>query len=174
MRISRYFILVILCLASCDIWGQRTPEELGDLVFRTFKNTDYLALDTLTLKPSELGEVFRQRDTSLHFMEKEDFPLKQEYHDKKFKEKCKKLMKDTAYFKIDWKEIKLVRVEYYEKELIIEQDSNSKQKPFIRNYLDIYITSKNEEFLLQFKSIYKYNGIWKLGEHVRFNKSKEE
>lgn len=164
---------IVLGSTVLPVWGQQTPEEFGKLVFNVFKTHDTLALDTMNPTCNQIIEIYSQIDSSQGFFKDSSFPRKYAYHDRQFKEKCKLLMSDSIlrskepiYDKLNWKNAVLINTEFLEKE-VKAQDSAKSSKSFKTNYLNIYFLSSGQKFQLQFKMIYKYKNVWKLGESVR-------
>jgi hypothetical protein len=166
------FILTIFLLIGNFTFGQKTPEDLGKLVFNIFRYHDTVTLDTLTPTSKEIIDIYMRIDSTLEFIKDPEFSRKYEYHDKQFKEKCKAIMNDTTEFKVDWKNISLLDVKYSEKE-IKSNDSTSASKSITINYLDIYFLSGQRKYMLRFKGIYKQREIWKLGENMRIREINE-
>src|SRR5437899_4789399 len=111
---QQVFILTIFLFMGNFALGQKTPGDLGKIVFNIFKNHDTATLDTLTPNIKEIIDVYLRIDSTLEFVKDPDFPRKYGIHDKMFKEKCKAIMNDTTEFKIDWKNISLLDVKYSE------------------------------------------------------------
>ena len=171
MLIRKYTYLLFFYFLSVKLWAQKTPEELGSRVFNIFKSKDYAAIDTLTPSPSAIVSILRNKDPHETITKDSSFKGKYIIHDKLLKDKCKKFIDDTIEFNIDWQNASLKEVKYYV--LGLKQKSDGLTKPVLINYLDIYFISNQETFLIQFRSIYSYNDIWKLGENVRFQKVKK-
>jgi hypothetical protein len=161
------FILTIFLFMSDFVLGQKTPEDLGKIVFNVFKTHDITTLDTLTPTVKEIIDIYLRIDSTLEFIKDPDFPQKYRVHDEQFKEKCEAIMNDTTELKIDWKNISLLDVKYSEKKIKNNESTTPASKSITINFLDIYLLSGQKKYLLQFKGIYKPKEIWKLGENMR-------
>jgi hypothetical protein len=156
-------IALFLTATSFRMFSQSTAEDLGKQVFQGFKSGDTTFLDKFTMNVKEAIELYTQIDSSLEFLKDQDFPRKYAHHQNQFKDKCIRVMRDTMYLKIDWKNTSLLNVELQEKK--IPRDNGS--DPLIINYLNIYFLSAERKFILQFKGIHLYKGSWKLGDNMR-------
>ena len=160
-------ILFLFLLLTYNLtYGQKTPQELGHIVFDVLKNKKFSALDTLTPKPTNIIEIFARKyqdartDTSDRFLEK------YVHHDKIFKKKCQRIRNDTTELKIQWLTASLTKVEYSEIPYPY-QDTAKTSKKIQMNFLTLHILSDTSTYVLEFKEIYFHKGIWKLGESVR-------
>src|SRR5690349_15948585 len=96
-------VLTLFLLVNNRVFGQKTPQELGQLVFKVFKYNETAVLDTLTPTHQEILDIYKSIDSTFQFPD--DFIEKYNFHDQRFKNKCKRIMTDTAVFKIDWRNI---------------------------------------------------------------------
>src|ERR1700747_2192012 len=135
MRVNKYAFLCLICHLPVILWAQKTPEELGAIVFNVFKNKDYVALDTLTPGASAVMDFLR-KNANETIVDDSAFKSKYLFHDKQFKDKCKKFIEDTVNFKVDWKNAVLSDVKFYQ--LGLKQKSDGMTKPHMENYLDVY------------------------------------
>jgi hypothetical protein len=142
------------------------------LVFQAFKSCNTTIIDTLTPTTNAIIEIYSQIDSSLELIKEKDFPSKYQFHNRQFKNKCKKIMWNATYLDIDWKRTTLVNIEYEEK--TIKKDDSVNSKTLAINYLNIYFLFAENKYLLQFKGIHLHKGLWKLGENVRIKSMNEK
>lgn len=166
MKQNKY-ILILIFLTFNPLFAQETPEELGKVVFKVFKEQDTKTLETLTPTITEVFDFYTKIDSTLPFLKDTDFRRKQEHHDRQFKDKCTRIMKGEAG--VDFKDAKLTEVKHIEKPL--GQMPNG--MPLVTHYLEIYFTSGDKKYSLLFKGLYKIDDIWKLGEDMRIHEEKE-
>ena len=126
-------------------------------------------MDTLTPKSTDIIEILSSKYPSSQIETSDRFLKKYEYHDNRFKNICKDLRSDTTEIKINWEKSTLLKADFLEKPSPY-QDTTKNSKPLLINYLDLYIASGTSTYILEFKEIYFYKGIWKLGEHFRIKK----
>lgn len=107
-------------------------------------------------------------------LKKPDFCEKFEYHNTRFKTKCKRLRADTSFYNIDWESASLKNIEHSNRELHNGTDSTAKTKPLTIHYLTVIFTSNDREYSIRFKGIKKLNNIWKLGSQIRMREIKNE
>ncbi len=167
---SRQIAIVTFSFFFINSYGQKTPQDLGEITFNFLKSENYYAIDTLTPKASEIIGILKQKYSTTQIDTSHRFLKKYEYHDRKFKNKCRDIRNDTIEIKINWDKAILSKVEFYEKPYT-NKDTSDKSKPILVNYLDILFASNSVNYILQFKAIYFNKGIWKLGEHVHLIKS---
>jgi hypothetical protein len=162
---KKTIILTIMLLFLVDYnFAQRTPQELGKFAFLMFKNRDYAMLDTITPKCKDVIKILLNIDTSFNFVQAPDFERKYIAHDNLFKEKCRAIMTDTIELNINWSSATIETIEINQK---TDEQQSLDARSLMLCYLDIYFTSDNKKYLLQFKGIYRNNGIYKLGEKCR-------
>lgn len=169
MTKSRQIIFLLLFTTFGFSYGQKTPQELGKIVFDVLKNKKIDALDTLTPKPKDIVEILTKKYPTAKVNYNDRFLEKYEYHDKRFKKICWEIRNDTSEIKINWEKSVLTKVDFFEKPYPY-QDTTKTSKPILVNYLDLYITSDTSTLILEFKEIYFHNGLWKLSEHIRGKK----
>jgi len=162
-------IFFILTFSFIYSFGQKTPEDLGKLVFEVLKDKRFSALDTLTPKSTDIITILKNKYPSAQLDTSDRFLKKYEYHDKRFKNICKDIRNDTTEIKLNWEKSTLTKADFFERPSPY-QDSTKNSKPIMTNYLDLHIASGASTYILEFKEIYFYKGIWKLGEHIHFKK----
>lgn len=172
MTKNRQIILTFLLLTfnSAVSFGQKTPQDLGKFVFDVLKSKNFSALDTLTPKSTDIIVILKNKYPTAKIDTSDRFLKKYEYHDNRFKNICKDLRNDTTEIKMDWEKCTLTKVDFLEKPSPY-QDTTKNSKPILINYLTLHIASEASTYILEFKEIYFYKGIWKLGEHVRFKRN---
>lgn len=169
MTKNRQIIFFAFLLTFCSSYAQKTPQELGRIVFDVLKSKNIDALDTLTPKSKDIIEILKKKYPTANVIYNDRFLEKYNYHDKRFKKICWEIRNDTTEIKINWDKATLTKVNYFEKPYPY-QDTTKTSKPILVNYLDLYIASGTTTLILEFKEIYFHKDIWKLGEHVRGKK----
>jgi hypothetical protein len=166
MTNKRFLLIAALALFCIDMYGQKTPEELGKLTFETFKYKKLAVLDTLSPTAQQMVEILNAKYPENPLGKDTSFPRKYVHHNSGFKNKCIAFMEDTTYFNIDWKRARLLGVKFYERDLTPKADTSLPR--YMVNYLDVTFISRQDTLLMSFKKIHSYRGTWKLGENVHF------
>jgi len=168
MTVKKKLIIVITCItALCftKTYGQKTPEDLGQITFYCFKSNNldsfYKLIPTIN-EVAEFGKTLGLDSNSTKFQEFiKRYPLVIQH----FKQLCKNLQVDTTELNFSWTKAKLERIEKSEKTIPID-NRNPNSKTAILTIVDIYFTSNGETLKLTLGDANDYSGIWKPGNNI--------
>jgi len=165
---------MIFVFVSGLIFGQDSPQNLGETFFILFKSNNIKPLDTLTSSCNDVKKIYLEIDSTLSILQADNFCEKFDYRNKKFKKKCEKLRMDTTLFNINWNTASLQNIDYYKKEMNNEKGSNSNTKTLTSHHLIIIFNTNNRKYSIEFKGINKLGNKWKLGQQIRMKEIKNE
>ena len=155
--------------------GQTTTDELARKVFSCFQTNDLSKLDTLIPTVGQIMEISKNKGFDV-----KEVALKKNYEEihqqqiLKFKEKCRRFISDTTIYRVDWTSSLFDTSILKEKEINLTIDSAQNSKKVIMYSLEIIFTDKINKYLIGFKDIYNYNGVWKIGDNVKFRRFGDE
>ncbi|UAY53044.1 hypothetical protein [Ferruginibacter albus] len=166
-------ITIIFCftLLSSTVFGQRTPEELGRIAFNCFQKNQLDSFFKLKPTVSELTELGKNYGIDTTSDQYKDFLIRYPVVIKNFKERCKKLLEDSAELGFSWTTAKIDTIEASTKTLSLD-NPDPKNKPVIITIIDVYILSNDKRFKLTLGDAALYNGIWKPGNNIYFSRHK--
>jgi hypothetical protein len=161
-------MLLSLLMASLFLvtegYAQRTPADFGAKAFRCFQHNHVDSLLMLTPSLPELSAfakdlgIVEGSDAYRSFIKR--YPLVIQ----SFKDKCYQIQRDSLDYKFSWTNAKLDKVETVEKTITPDNVPNKKVVPLTA--INIYFSSKGQQYILTFGDLHPYNGIWKPGNNI--------
>ena len=169
------FVTLTFFLFVLKSTGQTTTDELARMIFNSFQTNDLSKLDTLIPTAGQILEISKNKGLDVNEVSlKKNYEEIHQRHILKFKEKCSRFISDTTIYKIDWTSSSFDTSIKNEKEISLTIDSAQNSKKVIMFSLDIIFTDKTNKYLIGFKDIYNYKGVWKIGDNVKFRRFGEE
>jgi hypothetical protein len=169
------FTTLIIFLFVLESSGQSTTEGLARKIFNCFQTHILSELDTLIPTVGQTMEIAKNKGLDVKEVSlKKNYEEIHQQHILKFKEKCRRFISDTTIYNIDWASSIFDTSILKEKEINLTIDSAQNSKKVIMYSLEIIFTDKKNKYFIGFKDIYNYNGLWKIGDNVRFRRFGEE
>ncbi len=174
-RCKTIISILLVIIFSANLFGQTTPDALGRMVFESFKAKDITKLDTLIPTASQIMTISKEKGLNTDEIKlRDNFEEVYKHHLQKFKDKCLKFIYDTIYFKVDWNSSTYDKSVMTEKEINLTLDSLQNSKRVKVHMLDIHFSDKGHSFIVAFKDVYNYRGLWKIGDNVKFKRNEDE
>ena len=157
------YLTILLYFTSCILVtkGQSTPEELGNITFNCFQK---LELDRFyIIKPTirDLAKFGKTMGVDSSSEEYKQFLKRYPSVIENFKEKCSKLLSDSARLHFSWTQSKLDKIESTPQSVSLDDG-----RTLNIMIIEIHFHSNNRRFKLLLGDVNSYDGIWKPGNNI--------
>jgi hypothetical protein len=174
MRKLSYLVLttfIFNLLMNVQIFGQKTTEELGKIVFNSFKLNSFDTLYKLKPTTDDLMSFMASLGINKKSLNIKDIDEMRENGLIEFKKLCENVRKDAIIGGASWYDAAFDKVVTSEYNGVVAT-SNAKGKVLTITIIDILFNSNNQSFKIRLPDCVKYDSIWKMGAHMEFMKSK--
>lgn len=161
----KIFLILSITIIPLPVCSQKTPEELGKLLFNYFKEGSISKIDSLVPTLDEM--IALAKKIGIDNDSKEYSEAISGYNSEldKFRENINGIYLDTSDNKLDWKKANFEKVISISDSMKIDnRDLNSKSVLVTR--LSVYFSYNSHKFRITVDDAFEINGLWKLGNNI--------
>jgi hypothetical protein len=161
-----------LILVTQRIFSQQTPQELGEKVLTAFRTNTLDSLDSLAPTPDQLLELANglglEQTPERVAAFKKAYPRIQQ----QFRKNCEAIVQEGIAKKVDWANVRLQKVDTIKSRRDVPINLTEADKTITITSLQIHFSDgDNKAFIIQFKEIFNYHQIWKIGHQIAFGEA---
>lgn len=158
-------LTLTIFFCSSKVYGQKTPQELGQLTFNCFQKGNLDSLYKLIPTISEIADFGKAIGIDSSSTQFKEFINGYPQVIKHFKELCNDIINDTTELQFSWTTATLMRIEKSERALPIDnRDPNS--KTVLITIVDVFFSSNDKTFKHTLGDANMYSNIWKPGNNL--------
>jgi hypothetical protein len=151
-------------LFADKVHSQKTPADFGNTSFWCFQHNRMDSLFKLIPTLQDLSGFAKEMGIVEGSATYQSFLNRYPLVVKSFKDKCFQIQHDSLDYKFSWINAKLEKIEPVEK--TITPDNIPNKKPVLMTGLNIYFSSKGQDYILKFGDLHQYGGVWKPGNNI--------
>jgi len=159
--ISLLISFFILSLSS-NIYGQKTIDEFGKIIFKAFKNDSIDNICKLTPSTIQLQRFLDSLGIDKSSLSISNLDKMKEEQNLQLRKLCENIHKDTLRYNLSWSRATFVKVKFEERKGTLGT-SNAKGKVITFTTAKLYFDSNNNHYILDLCDISKHDDSWKLG-----------
>lgn len=164
--------LLFALLYSIGAYSQKTPEELGQYIFKALRTENIKAVHTYIGSPEEVLIFSKKLGRSYTSQEAEDFKKDQIETDSAFTRKCRFVLDDGKQRSIEWNKTELVEVKSLTETYQLSSLDESKTIEF--GPIEIIFSYAEKKYVLTLETAFDAIGRWRIsGEKLTLASYKE-
>lgn len=167
-------VLSILCMLALSInaLAQKTPQELGQYIFKALRSENIKAVHSYIATPEEVLIFSKKLGKNYSSQEAEDFKKDQIETDSAFTRKCRFVLDDGKQRSIEWNKTELVEVKSLTETYQLSSLDESKTIEF--GPIEIIFSYADKKYVLTLETAFDAIGRWRIsGEKLTLASYKE-
>jgi len=161
----KLFFIFFIAILPFTVRSQKTPEELGQYLFRYLKEGSINKIDSLIPTIEEMKTLADKIGIEKDSKQYSDAVNGYESELEKFHENINLIYSDNRDNKLEWKKANFQKVISISDSMKVDNsDPNSKSVVVTR--LSIYFVCNSNKFRITIDDAFEVNGLWKLGNNI--------